>query len=77
MSAGQTVDDNLDVCKLYEFDHILNENSSNLKIFENCIGHYLEDFLNGYNLSIMCYGITGAGKTYTMFGKDYCKDDLD
>ena len=26
------------------------------------------DFLNGFNATILCYGQTGAGKTFTMFG---------
>ena len=27
------------------------------------------NFLNGINSTIFAYGITGAGKSYTMFGK--------
>lgn len=77
LMSGEIMSDNLEISKQYEFDNILHENSTNLGIFENCIAPYLEDFLLGYNLSIMCYGITGAGKTYTMFGKDLCTDDAE
>jgi kinesin family protein 5 len=32
--------------------------------------------LNGYNGTVLCYGQTGAGKTYTMFGPELEKDAL-
>ena len=28
----------------------------------------LDNLLSGYNATIFAYGMTGAGKTYTMFG---------
>ena len=28
----------------------------------------LDNIINGYNATIFAYGMTGAGKTYTMFG---------
>jgi len=33
----------------------------------NLIGHLAE----GFNCSVLCYGPTGTGKTYTMFGDEY------
>jgi hypothetical protein len=60
----------LDMAKCYEFDNILDESLSNREVYDSCIGQFVEEFISGYNLSIMCYGITGAGKTYTMFGSD-------
>jgi hypothetical protein len=28
----------------------------------------MDNLMNGYNATIFAYGMTGAGKTYTMFG---------
>ena len=28
----------------------------------------LENIISGYNATVFAYGMTGAGKTYTMFG---------
>lgn len=30
--------------------------------------------MNGYNGTVLCYGQTGAGKTYTMFGPEFDKN---
>jgi len=31
----------------------------------------IDSLLNGFNMTILAYGSTGAGKTYTMFGDIY------
>lgn len=43
------------------------ESDSNGKVFEEVQG-LLEDLLAGYNTAVMAYGMTGAGKSFTMFG---------
>ena len=53
--------------KEYTFDKIFNPTSSQLTIF-NTIKDSLKTFRQGYNVTIFCYGNTGAGKTYTMIG---------
>jgi len=30
-----------------------------------------DNFINGINSTVFAYGITGAGKSYTMFGKKH------
>lgn len=30
--------------------------------------------MSGFNTSILAYGMTGAGKSHTMFGSQYCED---
>jgi kinesin family protein 18/19 len=30
----------------------------------------IENVLQGFNSTVFIYGMTGAGKTYTMFGSD-------
>ena len=36
----------------------------------------LDEFLKGYNCSLLAYGMTGSGKTYTLKNLD-CKDPKD
>lgn len=35
----------------------------------------MEKVLRGYNCTILAYGITGSGKTYTIFGPNKDKED--
>jgi len=37
------------------------------------LGESIESFLAGFNTSILAYGMTGAGKSHTMFGSQYCE----
>lgn len=32
--------------------------------------HNLDHFIEGYNTTILAYGITGSGKTHTIFGNE-------
>ena len=32
--------------------------------------HNLDHFIEGYNTTILAYGITGSGKTHTIFGSE-------
>lgn len=53
----------------FKFDHILH-NVTQDTVFEACMEgtHNMASIFDGYNVSIMTYGQTGAGKTYTMMG---------
>ncbi|DBB04859.1 TPA: hypothetical protein ACH3X3_010146 [Trebouxia sp. C0006] len=50
----------------FEFDKILPENSVQSDVYQAAVQPVVEDVLNGYNGTIMAYGQTGAGKTYTL-----------
>uniref|UniRef100_A0A8C3T1Z0 Kinesin-like protein n=1 Tax=Chelydra serpentina TaxID=8475 RepID=A0A8C3T1Z0_CHESE len=52
----------------FVFDAVFDENSSQLEVFEQTTKTVLDGFLNGYNCTVLAYGATGAGKTYTMLG---------
>lgn len=39
-------------------------------VFRGTAAHAVEDVLRGINSCVLCYGQTGAGKTYTTFGPD-------
>lgn len=51
--------------KLFVFDRVFGEDVNQEGVWE-----YLDDsvnsFLQGYNVSILAYGQSGAGKSYTM-----------
>ena len=51
----------------FNFDKIFLEADENLNVFEG-VNEVVDDLLKGYHTAILAYGITGAGKSYTMFG---------
>nr|XP_007158421.1 hypothetical protein PHAVU_002G151700g [Phaseolus vulgaris]ESW30415.1 hypothetical protein PHAVU_002G151700g [Phaseolus vulgaris] len=50
----------------YEFDEVLTEFSSQKRVYEVVARPVVESVLDGYNGTIMAYGQTGTGKTYTL-----------
>ncbi|KAL0232320.1 hypothetical protein PCE1_002662 [Barthelona sp. PCE] len=61
-----TVENN-DNLRDFAFDHILNEQTTQKSIF-SLVTPLIDNFLDGYNATVFCYGQTAAGKSYTMFG---------
>ncbi|XP_032987436.1 kinesin-like protein KIF9 isoform X8 [Rhinolophus ferrumequinum] len=51
----------------FRLDGVLHDASQDL-VYETVAKDVVSQALNGYNGTIMCYGQTGAGKTYTMTG---------
>ena len=54
--------------KTYIFDNIFNETANNEAIFNCVIKSLINKILSGYNSTALAYGVTGTGKTYTIFG---------
>uniref|UniRef100_A0A8B9F4I1 Kinesin-like protein n=1 Tax=Amazona collaria TaxID=241587 RepID=A0A8B9F4I1_9PSIT len=52
----------------FVFDAVFAENSTQLEVFEHTTKSVIDNFLNGYNCTVLAYGATGAGKTHTMLG---------
>ncbi|KAF3967133.1 hypothetical protein ACB098_10G054700 [Castanea mollissima] len=50
----------------YEFDEVLTEFASQKRVYEVVAKPVVESVLDGYNGTIMAYGQTGTGKTYTL-----------
>lgn len=50
----------------YEFDEVLTEFASQKRVYEVVARPVVESVLEGYNGTIMAYGQTGTGKTYTL-----------
>ncbi len=59
--------------KNYFFDEIFDEKSDNKEVFDKSIKPMINNLIEGYNSTILAYGITGTGKTHTIFG-DYNND---
>jgi kinesin family protein 6/9 len=51
----------------FTFDKVLN-NVNQETVYEECGRDFVYSLFEGYNGTVMCYGQTGAGKTYTMCG---------
>ena len=54
--------------KIFVFDNIFNESTNNEEVFNESIKAMIDKILLGYNSTALAYGITGTGKTYTIFG---------
>ncbi|KAI8922216.1 P-loop containing nucleoside triphosphate hydrolase protein [Powellomyces hirtus] len=51
----------------FRFDNLLH-NASQEAVYDECVNSVMKGLLDGYNGTIMAYGQTGAGKTFTMTG---------
>lgn len=50
----------------YEFDEVFTEFASQKRVYEVVAKPVVESVLDGYNGTVMAYGQTGTGKTYTL-----------
>ena len=55
----------------FAFDWVYDPNSTQDFIYENTAKPAVQSVLEGYNATILAYGQTGTGKTYTMEGFKY------
>ena len=53
---------------MFIFEDVFDENVKNEVVMKKVGLPALENIMEGYNSTIFAYGMTGAGKTYTMFG---------
>ena len=52
----------------FNFDRVLSDNCKQGTVYETSAQAPVQDFINGINACCLVYGVTGSGKTYTMFG---------
>lgn len=52
------------------FDRVFGSDSTNTDIFHYAMRPLISSVLKGYNCCAFVYGVTGAGKTYTMLGTE-------
>ena len=62
--------------KKYFFDQIFDEENNNKDVFDKSIKPMIDNLIEGYNSTILVYGITGTGKTHTIFG-DYNEENTE
>lgn len=53
----------------FTFDRVFNVDSSQQEVYNFTVKPAISKVLEGYNSTILAYGQTGAGKTFTMEGK--------
>ena len=63
------------VWQSFTFDYVYDERSTQEFVYENTAKQSVLSVLEGYNATILAYGQTGTGKTFTMEGKQD-KNDL-
>lgn len=52
----------------FTFDRVMDESHSNREVYDITTRDIIRDFVEGYSASLIMYGQTGAGKTYTLQG---------
>ncbi|OWZ12363.1 Kinesin [Phytophthora megakarya] len=57
--------------RAFTFDNVLGINSSQTDTYRMCVAPLVQGFLDGYNATVLAYGQTGTGKTYTMAGSGF------
>lgn len=56
--------------KKYLFDQVFGPDSKQDEIFNEIVEPLFNDFMKGFNCTVLCYGMTSTGKTYTMTGDE-------
>lgn len=56
--------------KIYTVDKVFGPSASQRLVFEEIAEPLFQDFVKGYNCTILVYGMTSTGKTYTMTGDE-------
>ncbi|GBC48036.1 uncharacterized protein OCT59_000519 [Rhizophagus irregularis] len=54
----------------FTFDHVFGPETMQQEVFDNAILNLIDQFLEGYNVTILAYGQTSSGKTHTMGTND-------
>lgn len=54
----------------FAFDRVFGPQCDQKTVYEETVGHMVDEVLHGYNCTILAYGQTGSGKTYTMQGTE-------
>ena len=55
----------------YAFDTVFDKDAGQVEIFNNTTKFLIDGIIEGFNATVFAYGATGAGKTYTMIGKEH------
>lgn len=58
----------------FTFDRVFDENTTTEEVYEHSCRDLVKDFVSGVSGSVILYGQTGTGKTYTMQGTGKLRD---
>ncbi|CAG8686928.1 2076_t:CDS:2, partial [Scutellospora calospora] len=56
--------------QFFTFDHVFSPETSQNEIYNKAVLKLIDKFIEGYNVTILAYGQTSSGKTYTMGTSD-------
>ena len=62
--------------KSFTFDRVYNERSTQKQIYQDVAHSIVHSVMCGYNGTVLAYGQTASGKTYTMEGFDHSPGEL-
>lgn len=51
---------------IFAFDHVFNENVTQLDVYDKTVKPLISKVVSGFNCTVLAYGQTGTGKTYTI-----------
>ena len=57
--------------RVYNYQQVFKPETSNMEVFQNSMIEPINNLLSGYNAALFVYGMTGAGKTHTMFNSSH------
>ncbi|KAE8266384.1 hypothetical protein A4X09_0g5964 [Tilletia walkeri] len=52
--------------QMFSFDRVLGSSDGQSQVYENAAEHLIPRFIEGFNVTILAYGQTSSGKSYTM-----------
>lgn len=58
------------VCRKYKFSKIFSNFATQENIFDDIVKPKIDKFITGENCSVLMYGASGSGKTFTIIGTD-------
>ena len=61
--------------KSFAFDDVYGETSTQMDVYDGCVGSLVDGCFLGYNATVLAYGQTGSGKTHTMIGATAAGDE--
>jgi kinesin family protein 2/24 len=53
----------------FQLDAVFEEHASNVDVYSGTLAPLIKQIKTGFNVTCFAYGMTGAGKTHTMFGQ--------
>ncbi|KAK4876290.1 hypothetical protein RN001_012712 [Aquatica leii] len=65
---ASNVQENESITRTFKFSKIIGPNSNQTKLFDEVVKGKVLEFINGSNCTLMSYGASGSGKTFTIVG---------